>query len=401
MKKKQNDLHRHGKKWSTKEIALLRKLYPDRFTHELVERMGRSAAAIITKAGLLGIRKNWITYDPDRLHKCKLWTQKEIDRLTKLYPITPVQQLIPHFPRRTKASITKKATLLGLKKKYLRPHPQPTISELNLWREQKKRLIDLYPTMSNKKLSKKFGRSEEAIHAAARRFGLHKAGYKPRQRNGDGRLWSQKEDAILKKLYPTAWTRDLAARLGRTKGSVFSRAGVLGLKKDPEKFTRPPHPNAWSHKDIKRLWQLWQEGHTITRIAEIIGKTHRSAAHQIARQKRDFGLPKRQEPGKPWSAKEDEYLIRYYNKKTYQKIADKLGRTRKAICMRVIVLKITQSNKWDPKDITRLRQLWKKGYTAAQIAEIIGKPQDSVSHQIARQKRDFGLPGRQEREKIR
>jgi hypothetical protein len=81
-------------------------------------------------------------------------------------------------------------------------------------------------------------------------------------------------------------------------------------------------------------------------------------------------------------------------KKSYQQIADKLGRTQFAIRCRAVVLKIARSNKWGHKDIARLRQLWKKGYTAAQIAEIIGKTTTSICHQIKRQKRDFGLPQR-------
>jgi hypothetical protein len=320
MKKKQKrkkiDLPRRYKKWTKKEIALLRKLYPDTFTHELVERMGRSVNALAARAILLGVKKSWRKYNPDISYHGKSWTQKEIDLLIKLYPITPIRQLRRRFPRRSKDGIIGKAHSLDLKKNYLRTPLPPASSRQNLWREQKKRLIDLYPTMSNRELAKKFGRTERAISSAAEDLGLHKTGYSGNRKGGNSRVWSKEEDAIVKKLYPATWTRDLAVQLGRTKKSVSHRAAFLGLKKYPEKFTSHPLPMAWSDQDIKKLRQLWKKGYKISHIAEIIEKNRGAVRQQILRQRRDFGLPKRREPGKPWSAKEEKYLIRYYNKKS-------------------------------------------------------------------------------------
>jgi hypothetical protein len=115
---------------------------------------------------------------------------------------------------------------------------------------------------------------------------------------------------------------------------------------------------------------------------------------QIIRQRRIFGLPQRQEPRKPWPANEVKYLIRHYDKMSCKQISEKLGRTPFAIRSKAAILKIARFSKWDHKEIASLRRLWKKGYTAAQIAEIIGKTKNSVCYQIKRLKQDLELSGR-------
>jgi hypothetical protein len=44
--------------WSEENLNLLKGLYPDTATDELVERFGRSVGAIKTKARQLGLRKS-------------------------------------------------------------------------------------------------------------------------------------------------------------------------------------------------------------------------------------------------------------------------------------------------------------------------------------------------------
>lgn len=51
---------------------------------------------------------------------------------------------------------------------------------------------------------------------------------------GKRRRWSDEEIARLRKLYPRMATRQVAAQLGRSKGSVNSAVQNLGLKKDPD-----------------------------------------------------------------------------------------------------------------------------------------------------------------------
>lgn len=48
-----------------------------------------------------------------------------------------------------------------------------------------------------------------------------------------GREWTNKEDRQLKAAYPDSPSRDIAKLLGRTASSVYQRANILGLKKNP------------------------------------------------------------------------------------------------------------------------------------------------------------------------
>lgn len=53
------------------------------------------------------------------------------------------------------------------------------------------------------------------------------------------RLWTRKEDATLRRLYPTTRTKDLAAKLGRAVTATHQRAYALGLRKSPEYLASP------------------------------------------------------------------------------------------------------------------------------------------------------------------
>ena len=396
MKKKRRKealhLHRHGRKWTSKERALLRVLYPDAITHELEERFGRTKGALTGEAHRLGIKKNWREYDSSRVHDLKPWTKQEIKRLTKLYPVTPIAQLAPHFPQRSKATIIRKANSLGLKKRYINHFVPSPDYEATLWRKQKELLKRLYPTRSNAELAERFGRTEGAIRGTAWKMGLHKAGYVPGERTGTGsRLWTRREDALLRKLYPTAWTKKLAQRLGRTEASVGARASILGVRKDPEKFTPPPRPGAWSAKEIERLKRLRRQGHTMAEIGEILGRATSKVNHQLETLARDCGLARRAR-AKPWSQKDEKYLVRHHGKKSCKQIATALGRTAAAVRGRAVHLGITKPNLWSARDIKRLRALWRRGHTAAEIAEMMGRSTHGVRGQVQRQKQDFGLP---------
>jgi len=251
----------------------------------------------------------------------------------------PIAQLLVHFPKRKENAIKAKAGLLGLRKKYTKQLDWSNLTNRKFWREQKDLLRKLYPTTNNKELAKLFGRSKTAIQGQAQKLELHKSSYNPNAQNRNG-----------------TWFR-------------------------------------WSDKEIKTLWRLWQQGHTDSEIAEIMGKALQRVRSQIHRQVREFGLQKKDDR-KVWSKEENEYLIRHYHKKSHKQLVTALERTIAAIQGRASILNITQPNRWSLSDIKKLRQLWQQGHTAPQIAETIGKTKSSVNHQLERQKRDFGLPKR-------
>jgi hypothetical protein len=46
--------------------------------------------------------------------------------------------------------------------------------------------------------------------------------------------WTEREDATLRKLYPTTTAIEIAVQLGRRASQVYTRADKLGLKKEPQ-----------------------------------------------------------------------------------------------------------------------------------------------------------------------
>ncbi|WP_422099133.1 hypothetical protein [Variovorax sp.] len=71
-----------------------------------------------------------------------------------------------------------------------------------------------------------------------------------------GCAWSPAEDALLRDLYPQQRTSDVVALLGRTRGSVESRAEALQLRKSSEYYLAHGltfHAYPQELKDILRL----------------------------------------------------------------------------------------------------------------------------------------------------
>ena len=68
------------------------------------------------------------------------------------------------------------------------------------------------------------------------------------------RPWTEEEDRILKELYPTTDTEELAQRLGRSRHAINKRAADLGIKKDPE-FVRLVRKLSWRKGKKKEM--LW------------------------------------------------------------------------------------------------------------------------------------------------
>lgn len=68
-----------------------------------------------------------------------------------------------------------------------------------------------------------------------------------------GREWTEEESQILREMYADHFAGEIAARLGRTRSSVYSQARKLGLKSSEEKIRRSgqvnvDHPNKVAHQ---------------------------------------------------------------------------------------------------------------------------------------------------------
>lgn len=96
----------NAKKWSVKDIELLRRVYPTASSEELQEMFpSRSLTAIRRKASKVSVRKD----------KSQNWSAEEIDILLKTYPFMPASQVMKRLPGRSRRAIYSKAQALCCK----------------------------------------------------------------------------------------------------------------------------------------------------------------------------------------------------------------------------------------------------------------------------------------------
>ena len=146
----------HSRKWTAKEVALLKKLYAEEPTEELAKQLGRSLPAVKRRANMLGLkRKSYLQ---------KLWKPEDIALLKELYPEGPFGEIAQRLGRPV-ASVKAQAYLLGLKRKS-NLGTLWTAKELEMLRER-------YPTCeSTRELAKKIGRPWGSVRQTASTLGI-------------------------------------------------------------------------------------------------------------------------------------------------------------------------------------------------------------------------------------
>ncbi len=97
-----------GRKWTAKEVELLKELYPECPIPEIAKKLDRTASAITGKAYTLRIsRKSWSE---------KLWTAQELQLLGQLYPTQESILDIAERIGRSPAMVRAKAYSIGLRR---------------------------------------------------------------------------------------------------------------------------------------------------------------------------------------------------------------------------------------------------------------------------------------------
>jgi hypothetical protein len=100
-----------GRKWTAKEVALLKELYPECPIGEIAKRLGRTASAITSKAACLGLRrKSWCD---------RLWTAEELEMLRGLRPTHEDIQDMAERIGRSPNAVRVKAYGLGFGKRHI------------------------------------------------------------------------------------------------------------------------------------------------------------------------------------------------------------------------------------------------------------------------------------------
>lgn len=98
-----------GRKWTNKDLDLLKEIYPTTPTKEVAERLGRSVKGIGSKAKVLGLKK-----DKDFKYFTS-WTEEEHNTFVKLYPNTSNKE-IARILGKSKTAISVRANVWKLKK---------------------------------------------------------------------------------------------------------------------------------------------------------------------------------------------------------------------------------------------------------------------------------------------
>lgn len=144
-----------AKKWSKKEVELLKKVYPTESKEELEKLFNRNMAAITFKANTLNLKRQ------------QYWTKKEEELLIKNYAELTDEELSKLLGRSI-ASIRNKASRLELRKNSEKP-------KAKLWSQKEiKKLEELYPNASKEELTRVFNRSLNAIRNKAFQLNINR-----------------------------------------------------------------------------------------------------------------------------------------------------------------------------------------------------------------------------------
>jgi hypothetical protein len=231
---------------------------------------------------------------------------------------------------------------------------------LGLWsKDEIKRLKRLFPVLPTSQLLVHFPkRSKSGINDKAQELGLRK-NYVAKK------WWSTEEEQYLARHYHNMGSEQIAAVLGTTKRAVQAKAERL-------KIARPN--NRWAPEDVETLRKLSEQGKTSRELAEAIGRNKRAVDQELARQRRDFGLPRKL---KRWSEEEKEYLRQRYHDTSVDQIAATFGRTASMIHGMAQRLKLIRRKRWTAGDIDLLKQHYHT-LPNAQIAKMLNRTPQAV-----------------------
>lgn len=196
---RQGLLRKYRGRWSKKEIATLKKLYPVKTKSEIVEEMGRSIRAVsrmITKLQLSGKTRS------------VAWTAKEDEFLEKYIFTWSVEKIAEKLGRGCRA-VQGRAWRKRLLKQTT-GWSKEEIQQLKYW----------LPKCTRQEIADKLGRSLYSVARKIKRLGLKKK-----------RSMTPKEIAILKKFFPIESNAAVAQRLGVSPPTVAAKARELGLFK--------------------------------------------------------------------------------------------------------------------------------------------------------------------------
>lgn len=159
------------------------------------------------------------------------------------------------------------------------------------------------------------------------------------------RGWSKSQDELLKilcsgKVHVTS--KEMSAAIGKSTRSIYDRISFLGIERTTY---------YWSDDEKKELERLYKTSDvSVEKIAEKLGKTERAITSMVSLLKL-----KRSES----NYKLDKFMLDHYKDKniTAQIIADKFNRPIKTIYRRASELGLTEQREFDPVTTKQVRMI--------------------------------------------
>jgi hypothetical protein len=150
------------------------------------------------------------------------WTARDLDLLKTYYAELGPAPLVEMMPYRTECSIKRKANRLDIRSPI---NPPWTPSE-------DQTVIELYPLFGAVVVAFILGKSQNAIHHRARHLRMSPSlNRKLKEGLTIKRVWSEQEDALIRKHYPEGGATEVLKRLDhpRRRSDVLDRAYSLGV----------------------------------------------------------------------------------------------------------------------------------------------------------------------------
>ena len=88
-----------------------------------------------------------------------------------------------------------------------------------------------------------------------------------------GKRWTEREEKILMQLVDDKTDyEDIAVRLGRSKGSVVSKAKDMRRRANMPPKDPKQRSDAWKDHEVKKLIDMYCDGYKVSQIAEHLGR---------------------------------------------------------------------------------------------------------------------------------
>jgi hypothetical protein len=255
--------------------------------------------------------------------------------------------------KRTVASVQEKARMLGV----------PGVRHRRWSAGEVEYLTKNYGKRTAEQIARTLRRSIPSVQGALETYDLRVEG---------AEKWTEAEIEYLRRNYRKIPTKELAADLGRTTVSVIIKAGRIGVAQPPATLTA--EQLAWVKANLGKISyrdMAKRTGVAQGRIENVAAESgHAPRAHV-----------------RPWTKEEDAKVKKLYGTMTLGEIAHALNRSATAISMRAAHFGLRKKlpngrpKVWTPKDDRFLRTNWQR-LTIRELAERLGRTRKAVTHRV-------------------